>query len=175
MIEKIIRKYIDSSLRKKAKLKKREATFLNIAQCKTAIILFNSMKINSKQISQFVERLGSDIKVSAWGYSPKDNQERDTVSVHYLHKKDISIMGKPNQIIEKNFMSEKSDLLIDLTMEEVFPLKYLLGISQARCRCGMPKEGYDKLYDLEINIKKKSDEFDLFEQILTYLNMIKTS
>jgi len=113
-------------------------------------------------------------RVSAWVFNSQETTSlKNTVNMKLLTKKDISILQKPFEKIEENFLNGEYDLLIDLTTREILPLKYLLGISKALCRCGMKKKGYS-FYDLEIDVSAKTKGTELLKQILYYLSTIKT-
>lgn len=173
MFDNLKRSYIDRCIRKLEKRQTRDTRFVNLKDIKTVVLLFDAERINNTKLSDFMERIGADKKISAWGYSSKESTEKEMVNIHYLNGKSVSFLDKPSDVIAKNFTSEQPDVLIDLTLREMLPLKYLLGISKASCRCGFPKEGYG-LYDFEVKIESGEKEADLLKQIIFYLDTIRT-
>ncbi|HOI27757.1 MAG TPA: hypothetical protein PLN63_08990 [Paludibacteraceae bacterium] len=173
MFDNIKRSYIDGCIKNAEKRKRRNPQFINLDDAKSIVLLFDAERINNKKILDLMEVIGADKKISAWGYSSKMTTEKEMVNIHYFNDKMVSFLKKPKDIIEKNFLSEPADVLIDLSFRELLPLKYLLGISKAPCRCGLPKEGY-ALYDLEVKVRQGEKEADLLKQILFYLGCIRT-
>ena len=172
MFKNFSRKYIDFNIRQRTKNGSRKRHFVNF-QDVSSVLLLLSMD-NKKEIEEIMNMLEEDKKrISAWIYNPQENSMKNTVNVNFFSKKDTSVWQKPSEKVEKSFLNSEYDLLIDLTTREILPLKYLLGISKASCRCGMKKEGYS-FYDLEIEVPAKTKGNELLKQILHYLNAIKT-
>jgi len=171
MFQKFSRKYIDFKIRQRVQRKTRKKHFVNFQDVSGIQLLLSSD--NEKEIGEIMKMLGSEKRISAWVFNPQENSLKNTVNLHLLTKKDISILQKPSEKVEKKFLSEDCNLLIDLTTREILPLKYLLGISNTPCRCGMKKEGYP-LYDLELAVPAKTKGIELLKQILHYLNAIQT-
>ncbi len=173
MFQNLIRKYIDFSINRRTKNISRKKHFANFQDVSSILLLFSTDTISEKEVEYIQKILGDKKKISAWVFNPKESYLRNTINQNLLGKKDISILQKPSGRIEKIFLNNEYDLLIDLTTKEILPLKYLLGISRASCRCGMKKEGYT-FYDLEIDMPSGTKETELLKQILHYLNAIKT-
>jgi hypothetical protein len=174
MSKNMSRKYINFLINRKNKKLNREKHFTNLKEVSTVLVLISSEGISKKDIDQISQTIG-DKKITYWILKSSQKSEiQNTVNIHLLDpKKDISFLQKPKKEIEKKITSEKYDLLIDLTTKEELPLKYLLGISNASCRCGMKKDDYT-LYDLEIAATKNISKTELLKQILFYLGAIRT-
>ena len=173
MFQNLSRKYIDFNIRQRTKNSSRKKHFANMQDVSNILLLLSTDGISEKETEEIVKMLGDKKRISAWIFNPRETSLKNTVNLNLLTKKDISILQKPSEKIEKSFLNSEYDLLIDLTTREILPLKYLLGISKALCRCGMKKEGYS-FYDLEIEVPAKIKGIELLEQILHYLNAIKT-
>jgi len=169
MFQKFSRKYIDFNIRQREK-KSRKKHFINFQDVSSVMLLLSID--NKKEIDEIMEMVKDKKQVSAWIFTPQESALKNTVNVNLFSKKEISILQKPSEKVEKSFLCGEYDLLIDLTTREILPLKYLLGISKASCRCGMKKEGYS-FYDLEIDVPAKTKGTELLKQILHYLNAIK--
>ncbi|MCQ2210184.1 MAG: hypothetical protein MJZ34_07830 [Paludibacteraceae bacterium] len=176
MFEDLKRKYIDwqiSSCETDKKFK-REKKFLNWDDVSTVTVLLSYEGTpNNSEMDQIMQML-SDKDVSVWCFvSSKSYLRQDSEKATFLNPKSLTLFSMPNKIIKGRFFSETSDVLIDLTLKENLPLKYLAGISKSHCRCGKRKENY-ALYDLEISPTQSMSRIDLLEQILYYLRTIKT-
>jgi hypothetical protein len=113
----------------------------------------------------------ADKNTTLWIFVDTKQEIAPSDKVVFLTKQSVSAFGKPNDTIIKNFLKEESDIVIDLTEKEIFPIKYLLGISTAHCRCGLKKADYH--YDFEISENGQVRRIDLLDQILYYLKTIK--
>jgi hypothetical protein len=169
------KKYINFLIDRHTRKVNRKRAFMNLKEVSTVLVLLSSDDISKKDIEKISGMIGDKKKITYWIYNyPQKSDLQNTVNVHLLNpKEDISFLQKPKKEIEKNFMDEKYDLLIDLTIKEELPLKYLLAVSNALCRCGMKKENYN-LYDFEIEVKGNVSKTKLLEQILFYLEAIRT-
>ncbi|MBO7635437.1 MAG: hypothetical protein IK017_11465 [Paludibacteraceae bacterium] len=176
MLEELKRKYVDWQIKLSESDKKfrREKQFLNWDDVKTVtVLLAYEGRPNNAEMDQIMQTL-SDKVVSIWCFvSSKEYLRQDSEKVTYLNPKSLTLFSIPNKIIKGRYIADKSDVMIDLTLKENFPLKYLAGISKSRCRCGKKKENYS-LYDLEISPTETLSRVDLLEQILYYLKTIKT-
>lgn len=89
----------------------------------------------------------------------------------FLLKKELNWYLKPDSTAAKNFIHEPFDILIDLTIENIFPLLYILGKSSAHFKVGKGNCGKDFLFDMMINTNAEGLE-NLSKQILHYLRQI---
>jgi hypothetical protein len=173
MYEKICRKYIDYLIRKWSKKHRREKHFVNLQNISKIILLFSADKVSVKRMEEIKRLLDDKKQTMSWVFVPQETFLANKVDVNLLTKKEISILQKPSAKTVRSFLANEYDVLIDLTTKEILPLKYLLGISNVPCRCGLKKEGYSS-YDLEIEASGKIKNTELLKQILHYLSTIKT-
>jgi len=175
MIQTISRKYINFCIHQKIKNGSRKRQFVNLNEVSNILLLVSADTISEKDLEEMKKKIGDKKQITTWVFKPPHNSSlKNTVYTHLIDKKDISLLQKPSEKIEKSFLgNDRYELLIDLTVDEVLPLKYLLAISKAHCRCGMKKEGYS-FYDLEIAAPAKIKETELLTQILHYLESIQT-
>lgn len=167
--------YIDRCVKAPVLRKCRKKQFINLRDAKSVVLLYEADRVRNDKLMQLIHEIGSLNIVQAWGYTTQnDFAERETINIHHIKPKDINFLGKPVPSIEERYLSDTFDILIDLTMQEVIPLKYMLGISRSNCRCGYVKEGYEGLYDLEVSRMSGKKEEDLLKQILFYLTTIQT-
>jgi hypothetical protein len=102
---------------------------------------------------------------------PADYQSK--LEFDFFTRKDLSRFYKPGGNTVKNFIQEDYDILIDLTSEEVIPLRYILNYSRARFKVGFYSEENQPYYDLMINMKKYN-MIDFIDQVNHYLKIINT-
>ncbi|MBI2968006.1 MAG: hypothetical protein HYY40_09355 [Bacteroidetes bacterium] len=85
--------------------------------------------------------------------------------------KNVNFFLIPGGIEVRNFMNEEFNILIDLNMNNSFPLQYICGLSKANFKVGITGNGHD-IYDMMIHIEKKKTLENLLDQVKKYLNMI---
>lgn len=86
-------------------------------------------------------------------------------------KKDLNWYFKPIQPFVEEFAAKEFDILIDLSMEEIFPLKWPATLSRAKFKVGNLSY-YGNPNDLIINVKPNENLEYLISQIKHYLNLI---
>ena len=92
-------------------------------------------------------------------------------NVKVFTKKELNWYGRPNQPIVEQFINEDFDILIDLSLQEIFPLRWVSTLSQAKFKVGTL--GYfGNPNDLTISLKNEKSEEYLISQIKHYLNLI---
>ncbi len=92
---------------------------------------------------------------------------------HFFCKQDINWYSIPEPAFVEDFIRERFDLLIDLSIEDHFPLEYIFALSTARFKAGKFVQGSDHA-DLSIDIGSNRDVFYLTQQIKHYLSLINT-
>jgi len=92
-------------------------------------------------------------------------------NVKVFTKKELNWYGRPNQPTVEQFVNEEFDILIDLSLEEVFPLRWISTLSKAKFKVGAL--GYfGNPNDLTISLKNDKSEEYLVSQIKHYLTLI---
>ena len=95
------------------------------------------------------------------------------LSYDFFSQHDVNWYFKPVNIKVQGFIEKEFDLLIDLTLEEHLPLKFVAGLSRARCKVGRFSEENTRYYDLMIKVDKKQNLAEFISQIQHYLTIIK--
>jgi len=143
---------------------------------KTCGVVFNA---TNKDIYEKARRLiayihDHDIKVDAVGYVHKRelmNFFLPQKNIDYFSRSNLNIIGIPNNPYIKDFINKKFDLLIDICMDEYFPVEYIVSLSKATCKVGRQLPCCD-YYDLMINIGTSNDLDYFISQIKYYLSII---
>ncbi len=131
------------------------------------------------KVSEFVTQLQQEHKeVKALGFvKSKGLLQRflPKLSYDFFSKKDITWFYRPIHNTVRSFMDKEFDLLIDLSLADSFPLKYIAGLSKAICRVGRFSEDNTSYYDLMIDVKPAITFDEYLFQIRHYLTIIKTN
>lgn len=89
-------------------------------------------------------------------------------------RKETSWSEIPKTNLAEDFVRQKFDILIDLTVQKYFPVVYLTALSEAAFKVGYSGEA-ENYFDLNIEFKEKPETGQLADQILYYLKRINKS
>jgi len=150
---------------------------INLEEAKRIGILYTLDDVPAYNlVSGFVSQLQHDHKeVKALGYvRDKSLISRflPKLSYDYFSKKDINWFFIPIHSKVKDFIGKEFDILIDLSLQDTFTLKYISGLSRAFCRVGKYSEENTDYYDLLFDVKATLSLNDYIKQITHYLTVI---
>jgi hypothetical protein len=75
----------------------------------------------------------------------------------------------------KDFIARDFDLLIDLSLQDSLPLRYIAGLSMSLCRVGRFSEKNTDYYDFMIDIPQAATLKEYIRQITHYLTLINSN
>jgi hypothetical protein len=129
-----------------------------------------------EMVESFVGRLQREHKeVKALGYVRNRNlisRFLPRLSYDFFSRKDVTWFYKPVHSKVKDFIDREFDILIDLNLQDFYPLKYISGLSKAKCRVGRYTDDNLEYYDLMIEPKPDISMNEYIEQIHHYLTII---
>lgn len=130
-------------------------------------------------VEKFVTQLqGEQKEVKALGFVKNKNLIQrflPKLSYDFFSKKDLTWFYKPIHQQVRDFIEKEFDLLIDLSLNDSFPLKYIAGVSNALCRVGKFSEENTNYYDFMIDVKPSMTSDDYLGNIRHYLTVIQTN
>jgi len=156
---------------------RRKHQIFNLKDAKRITILFDAtLTEDIKLVKKFVLKLSSGKElVSALGYvNEKDRGFEHLSSLHFdfFSNQELNWYRKPEGMIIDNFLKEEYDILIDLSLNEFYPLTYMLVTSPAKFKVGRSRDDIN-VFDLSIDYNNKHDLESLINEIHHYLNLIK--
>jgi hypothetical protein len=185
MLEKLILFLFNRRLHKHLKVDAREKRFVNYANARTVMLLFESDYLEKNpEIKQLIQSMNADGKrVMAWGFIRK--KEISTAILpdfRILHQKEADFTGMPTGSYMRELDEAEFDLLIDLTVNEVKPLQYLALYAKAACKVGT--HNYPGMYDVVIDVTQLKAEnqineiettsVQIYNHLIFYLKSIQT-
>ena len=164
------------SLNKKLRTYKRIRESHNLETAKTAGILFTPTdQASFEQIKQFLTYLGNyKLQIYVLGYIDAKIIPESFLfwkGINLFSRKELSWAMVPNTPVVTDFIDKPFDLLLDLSLENFFPVEYIARLSKSKFKIGRFTEshsGYDLMFDIE---KEKSLDAYL-GYIKQYLNLI---
>ena len=148
--------------------------FPDINKVQTVLLLYDSdlqeKNLHIKQLQKELQKKGKT--VVAWGFCPKKNITTSILPMfRIIGSKDINIFQKPKQHILNDLTAQHFDLTINLSTNHTMPLKYLNLLAHTTFRAAATQEDAD----LQIMLTPEQDSTYLFDQIMFYLNNIKSN
>lgn len=165
-------------LNKNKKRLKRNVKAFNIEKASTIGIIYNATnRTEADVVKKFIQHLKEERKeVLSLGYiDSKDSSNIVTPHLNYTYfdKRNLSKAQVPNGTDANNFLNKPFSILIDLNMNDCFPLEYISSLSKAKFKVGAEGGYRDSACDLLIDISKNPKLDFLIIQIKHYLKMIK--
>lgn len=158
------------------KILKRKVVFNNFASSSTIGIVFDAVDKKKYHIAKdfmaYIEESG--VRVFAIGFVPKSEL------IGYLpFKKGVNFFGldkllwygKTQNPIVDEFIERPFDILIDLSLSELYPIEYIFALSKAKFKvCNDSNK--TKYADFILQLKKPEKLEQYIEQIKHYLEVI---
>ena len=174
MFDKLKEKIYQFSLKKQHKS---ASAYPDWEKVKTVLLLFDSD--DSQQnlpIKQLVKELSAEGKrVTAWGYTNQKDIIPTTLPNFFVFgKNQVNFWGKPHQFdVMDHFIDKHYDILLDLTLDNSLPMRYLSLLAPVDFRAGRQTDTEPYPNDLMIAIDQDKDAPFLFDQLIFYLKQIK--
>ena len=157
----------------------RHKSLVNLDEAKNIGIVY---KVNSEREFNAVKDLTKALtttkkQVLAIGFVDRNEIPNYCVAANagfYFSRKDINWFGGPKSDYIKTFINKEFDILIDLTLENVFINRYISSLSRSRFKVG-PELGFNQDFlDMMIKMDNNTREEEYILQILHYLRMFKS-
>lgn len=156
---------------------KRDKMFVNMQDAKTVGIIFDATdNSNFELVKKYITYLREMKKrVKAIGYYDQKTipaMAYSKLEYDFFCQKDLTWYNSPNSIYVKNFMDDKFDVLLDLNLGDIFPLRYIAALSKANFKVGKKSERNNSIFDLMIETDEKKGLKYFLKNIDTYLFII---
>ena len=149
----------------------------NFSEIKTVGILFDAANPEDFElIKRYVLYLREHRKrVKALGYFNTKQippMAYSKLEYDFFSTKELNWFGKPSSVVIQNFIDEDYDLLIDLNINDQFPLKYISALSKANFKVGKYNENEMEIYDMMIDSDNTKTLKYFLRQVDTYIIML---
>ncbi|HKK43212.1 MAG TPA: hypothetical protein VJ963_12435 [Bacteroidales bacterium] len=165
--------------RKTSSLKRRKY-YSNISMVRKIGIVWDASKpVEFGILSRFHQKMHNrGIDVMILGYYPeKELPDRYTAQryLSVIRSTELSYFYIPVSRDATDFIAERFDVLIDINSGSVFPLQYILEMSQAGFKVGLYKSSEnDSPFDMMMDIKSPVDIESYLNDVVEYLEMINS-
>ena len=151
----------------------------NLAEAgKVGIVYYGGDEASYHHVRNYVKKLKEELgihRIMALGYT------KEKVLPQHLHPKlnfdaicqrDLNWYRIPGGNTVNNFITEEHEILIDLTLEDHFPLQYIVARSRARFKVGRYGDTNKRFLDMMIDMAGSQSLPQLITQTDRYLMMI---
>ena len=148
------------AIRQQVKTTKREVMTCNVERAKKIGILFNAThQVSFEIVKALVKKISAkNNSVDVLGFV--DSKQ---LIDHYLYRKGFEFFTrnqlnwyyKPTEETVEKFINKEFDLLLDLSLDNPFPIQYILASSKAKFKAGRYSESQEYL-DFMIDIEKEN-------------------
>ncbi len=146
-------------LQKSIKKQTRKVQSCNLRSASSIGILFNATHVFSFEI---IKNFVKDLSTSAKEIMVLGFVDSKQMIDHYLYRKgfeffthnELNWYKKPEGEAIKEFIKKEFDILFFLSLDEIYPLRYILALSKAKFKAGKFFEN-DEYLDLMIDIEKE--------------------
>lgn len=158
----------------------REVKAFNLKTATSIGVIYNATNRNEYELAKkFVQYLKEERKdVLALGYINSKHSD-DIVKPHlnyqFFDNNNLSKIKVPNSLDTINFIDNQFSILIDLNIQECFPIEYISTLSKAKFKVGALGNYRTDEFDLTIDISQNNNLDYLIIQIKHYLKMIQPS
>ena len=159
---------------------RRKLFYSNISQIKKIGVVWDASKTQDfSSLSKFYQRMHErSIDVKVLGYYPGKELPNQYTAIRYLsciRRKEVNLFYIPVSTETDVFINTKFDVLIDINFEKVFPLFYITSMSSASFKVGLfDSQSGESTFDLMIELKNPVRIDNYLEQVIHYLEMIKS-
>jgi hypothetical protein len=166
------------SLQKELKAHKRNPAFHNFESATTVGFIFDAVDRDkyqfAKEFIDYVEKLNN--RIFGIGFASKSDQIAYfpyKQGIDYFGLNEINWYGKPTNPVVTDFLKRNFDILIDLSLSDIFPTQYLFSLSNAKFKIVNTSEKA-KYADFVIELKNTAKLDNYIEQIKHYLKAIQS-
>lgn len=155
----------------------RSKKFMNMEEAKTVGIVFEATENSDfdlvKKYISYLREMKKRVKAIGF-YNQKNIPALAYSKLEYdfFCQKDLLWYNAPNSIYAKNFIEEKYDILLDLNLNDRFPLRYISSLSKASFKVGKKSDRNNSIFDLMIETGGKDGLKYFLKNIDTYLFII---
>jgi hypothetical protein len=164
------------SLNKKLRQFKRIRESHNLETAKTAGILFTPTdQLSFEQIKQFLTYLGNyKLQIYVLGYIDAKTIPESFLfwkGINLFSRKELSWSMVPKTPVVTDFIDKPFDVLLDLSLNDFFPVEYIARLSKSKFKVGRFTENHNA-YDLMFELEAGNNLEAYLDYIKKYLNLI---
>lgn len=157
-----------------AKALHRERKFMNMQEAVTVGIVFDATDSGDFDlVKKYITYLREQKKkVKGIGYYDQKNipsMAYSKLEYDFICRKDLTWYNRPTGVYVKNFIADPYDILLDLNLNDHFPLRYISALSKAKFKVGKRSDRNNSIFDLMIETRGNKGLKYFLRNMDTYL------
>lgn len=172
-IKQIIGEFI---LRRRYKNHSRSREVKNISDCKNILILASEPEdmgaMNTTEFTRYLKDLNKEVVTLFLPERKKENKKSYSADIMLIEPVDLNLFYIPDNPELLDLLDRDFDILIDLSLGNIFSLKYIHALSKAKFKVGAALNYKNDLSDLTIDIRNNPTVEYLLTQLKHYLTNI---
>lgn len=153
---------------------RRSRRFKTINEIHNVLLLCHAE--DAKEVEQCAVRLkkaGKKITICMYETTPAASRNDDSDILYVRPSQDVTVWGFPESSVMQKVNACPSDIIIDLTRKNEYVMQYLLLRSECDFKVGIRSEE-NAFYDFSVSATENKELSYLFEQIIFYLQTIRS-
>lgn len=156
-------RFVNWKLSRLEKFRRRTKKFINLNHAKYVGIIWNE---NDRAAFEMLKKYLNDNKIASKEICYSKEERQITLGL-----KDFSFGGKPKNPAVIEFINERFDVLLDISLADALPVQIVRALSRASFKTGW-SPAVPNYYDFSIDVSQRRDAYFLAEQLIHYLNEI---
>jgi len=147
---------------------------MNMAEAKTIGIVFDATDNEDfdlvKKYVAYLKEMKKKVKaIGFFNQKITPAMAYSKLEYDFFSLKELSWNNIPNSVYVRNFIEDEYDILLDLNLNDLFPLRYIASLSKARFKVGMKSERNNSIFDMMIELEKGKNLKFYLKNIDTYV------
>lgn len=160
-----------------SKKKKQRSNHFTFKDVKSVGILFSAdSMVQLEAIGKYITNLNNSGKRVSTICIYQDKTlpvlNQSGLLIDFVLPKEVNLRGVPKPSFVKSFIENKFDLLLDLDINEIFPVEYMSAKSHATFKVGKHTKVNEYIFDMMLDIEESKGINYFIEQVDNYLKMI---
>ena len=156
---------------------KREIMFVNMLDAKTVGIVFDATESSDfelvKKYITYLKEMKKRVKaIGFYNQNAVPALAYSKLEYDFFCQKELTWHNSPNSVYVKNFIEDQYDILLDLNLDDLFPLRYISSLSKAKFKVGKKSEKNNPIFDLMIETREGKGLKYFLKNIDTYIFII---
>ncbi len=150
---------------------------MNIEDTKTIGILLDATNSEDFELIKkyviYLKSLGKNVYcICFYDHKVDPNYQYPKSEFDFINLKSVDISLTPTSPYIKSFISEQKDLLIDANLKNIFTLRYIAALSNAKFKVGVDIPENKKIHDLLVSITPESGVKNFLKNVDVFLEKI---
>lgn len=153
---------------------RRSRRFKTISEIQNVLLLCHAEDAEEvNRCAACLKKAGKKVNLCVYETVPAATRNDDSPIIYVCPAQDVTVWGFPESPVMQKVIACKPDVVIDLTRKKEYVMQYLLLRSECDFKAGIRSEE-KAFYDFSVSATENKELSYLFEQIIFYLQTIRS-